>query len=188
MSKKLSYEYVKQYFEENSCELLEREYDNCMIKMKYKCSCGRISKISFNNFKSKHRCSDCGGNEKHSYEYIKQYFKDNNCELLEKEYINNKTNMKYKCECEILLGYSRKDILEYLKKDPNFDNWVKNSSSWHIDHIIPIKAFVENEITNPKIINALDNLRIIHWKENLQKGATFNKNELQSYVQSKGIL
>lgn len=49
---KLSYEYVKNYFIEQGCELLENEYVNAHIKMKYKCFCENISYINWNNFKN----------------------------------------------------------------------------------------------------------------------------------------
>lgn len=39
------------------------------------------------------------GKPKHSYEYVYNCFRDKGCELLEDEYVNNKTKMKYKCSC-----------------------------------------------------------------------------------------
>ena len=98
-SQKLDFDTVKKYFEDNGCELLEQEYKNSNIPMKYKCNCGNISKICFGNFQQSQRCSKCGGTEKFNYDYVYNYFKDNNCELLENTYINVQTKMKYKCEC-----------------------------------------------------------------------------------------
>jgi len=37
--------------------------------------------------------------QKHTLESVQQYFQDNNCELLETEYINNYTKMEYVCQC-----------------------------------------------------------------------------------------
>jgi len=104
MSKKFTFEYVKNYFEERGCELLEKEYKNNGMKMRYKCNCGNISKIRFSDFKKGKRCRKCGskkGSNKNRYslKYVKQYFLDNNCELLEKEYKNNAIKIKYKCCC-----------------------------------------------------------------------------------------
>jgi hypothetical protein len=100
IGKKHTLEYVKSYFEEQGCELLEEKYINNKTKMKYICSCGNISKITFDHFKRGHRCNECGGTKKLTFEYVKNYFKNQGCELLEKEYINNRTEMKYKCSCE----------------------------------------------------------------------------------------
>ena len=99
MRKRHTIESVKEYFKKHGCELLEEEYKNYHYIMKYKCNCGNISKISFANFKAGKRCMECKGNKKYKIKYIKQYFKDNNCELLEEEYKNNSTPMKYKCSC-----------------------------------------------------------------------------------------
>lgn len=53
MGKKLTYEFVKNYFKEQDCELLETEYKNCDTKMKYRCKCGNESTIIFSNFKER---------------------------------------------------------------------------------------------------------------------------------------
>ena len=97
--RKLTYKYVKSYFDEQKCELIEKEYINNNIKMKYLCRCGDIKEISFNKFKRSKKCRKCNGKDRFSIKYIKQYFKDNNCELLEKIYKNNSEKMRYKCEC-----------------------------------------------------------------------------------------
>jgi len=60
MGKKLTYEFVKNYFEELGCELLEKNYKNTHYPMRYRCSCGNISKISFSSFKNGSRCKKCG--------------------------------------------------------------------------------------------------------------------------------
>ncbi len=100
MSRKYIIKEVKQYFEDHNCELLETEYVNCKTKMKYKCFCGNSDcKITFDHFKRGIRCAKCGGNKKNIYEEAKQYFEDHGCELLEIEYINSYTPMRYKCEC-----------------------------------------------------------------------------------------
>lgn len=104
MNKKYTLELVKSYFEEQGCELLEKEYKNCKIKMEYKCSCGNISKICFDNFKQGQRCYNCRGKKiakklKFTLGYIEQFFEEHGCKLLEKEYINNSTKMKYICSC-----------------------------------------------------------------------------------------
>jgi hypothetical protein len=132
MRKRHTLESVKQYFKEHGCELLEEEYKNNSTKMEYKCSCGNISEITLGNFQAGKRCQKCGGKEKHTLEYVKQYFKDKKCELLETEYINSKTKMKYMCSCgnnsEIIFSNflkgckcqkcakNEKYTLEYVKK------------------------------------------------------------------------
>ena len=52
----LSYSYVEKYFEDNDCKLLEKEYKNAHIPIRYKCSCGNISRIAFISFQQGSRC------------------------------------------------------------------------------------------------------------------------------------
>jgi len=104
MPAKHTYEFVKQYFEERGCELLEEEYVGARIKMEYRCSCENISKICFSSFQQGHRCRKCAiernvKKTKRTFKYVYNYFEKQGCELLEKEYINSKTKMRYKCSC-----------------------------------------------------------------------------------------
>ena len=101
---KLTYEYVKKFFEENNCEMLDTEYKNARTHINYRCSCGNISKIIFDSFRRGHRCNKCAvsdrkSKQKFSYDYVFNYFKDLGCELLEDNYINAQTKMRYKCRC-----------------------------------------------------------------------------------------
>jgi hypothetical protein len=104
MGKKFTLEYVKKYFKDNNCILLEEKYVNANKKMKYICECGNKSEIRFAVFKNGHRCNKCGSKKmaakrRFTLEYVKKYFKDRGCELLEERYIDNKTRMKYRCNC-----------------------------------------------------------------------------------------
>jgi hypothetical protein len=104
LTKKLTYEFIDNFFSKNSCELLENEYINAHEKMKFKCHCGKISEISFDKFKIALQCKDCGRKKlgegkKHSYDYVYNYFLSKGCELLEEKYINGTIKMKYKCIC-----------------------------------------------------------------------------------------
>jgi len=103
-NEKHALEFVEQYFKYRGCRLLEKKYINNNIRMKYKCNCGNISKISFKNFRKGERCYRCGIKKialklKNSFDETEQYFEEQGCQLLEKEYINNNTKMKYICNC-----------------------------------------------------------------------------------------
>lgn len=105
MGEKLTYNYVKKVFKDAGCELLSDEYINSRIKLEYRCSCGNVSEILWHNFKKGHRCNKCGSKktaekQKLTFEFVYNYFKEHGCELLEKEYIDNKIKMEYKCSCE----------------------------------------------------------------------------------------
>lgn len=104
MSEKHTYSYVKQYFKDQDCELLEDVYVNSRTKMRYRCSCGNVSKITFSNFNGGHRCSKCGdkrsiSKRRRNFDDVKKIFEDNGCRLLSTEYKNNKTHLNYICSC-----------------------------------------------------------------------------------------
>jgi 5-methylcytosine-specific restriction endonuclease McrA len=69
---KFSFEHVRDTFKNRGCELLETKYEGIFTKMKYKCICGNISQICFNDFKQGQFCHDCAigkrSGEKH-YNY-----------------------------------------------------------------------------------------------------------------------
>lgn len=102
MPAKLKYEYVYNYFKEQGCELLESEYITSDTKMKYRCSCGNISSIIWDNFKHGSRCFDCGiqkicNKRKHKYNYIKNEFEKRGWKLISKEYNNSKEKLNTIC-------------------------------------------------------------------------------------------
>jgi hypothetical protein len=98
-SEKHTFEYVNEYFKNNNCELLSKEYLTAHAKLDYICKCGNKSSMAFSNFKNGHRCMKCSGSEKFTFEYVSDYFKKNNCELLSKEYLNAHAKLDYICKC-----------------------------------------------------------------------------------------
>ena len=70
-----------------------------------------------------------------------------------------------------VLGYSAREFRLHIERQFQKGMSWDNHGEWHIDHIYPIAKYVEDGITDPRIINALSNLTPI-WKfENLSKGA-----------------
>lgn len=103
-SSKLSYEQVYQFFLDRGCTLLEGNYINAQIKMKYICQCGRPDEKTYGNFYNGQRCKECGKKKTHekqslSFEFVKGYFEFNGCTLLDTEYKNNILPLKFICEC-----------------------------------------------------------------------------------------
>lgn len=72
-----------------------------------------------------------------------------------------------------ILGYDQSKLMERLemnfKEGMSWDNY----GEWHIDHVKPISRFLSQGVSDPKIINALSNLRPMWGSENLSKGSTF---------------
>jgi hypothetical protein len=131
MGKKLTHEFVRQYFEDNGCYLLEEEYVNSQTKMAYICECGSIAEISWSNFRKGSRCWLCGHLKSANaltfhYRGVAQYFKDNGCVLLDGEYINCKTKLTYICEC----GNIAESIYDTFKRGTRcYDCGIEKSAS-----------------------------------------------------------
>lgn len=97
--KKLTYDFVRQCFEEQGCKLLDKEYKNANFSMCYKCKCGNYCKTNFNNFRRKGRCPKCVGCKKYTLSYIKEFFAKYRCELLESDYAGKNATLKFCCSC-----------------------------------------------------------------------------------------
>jgi hypothetical protein len=101
---KFSYNYVYNYFKEKGCELKSKTYKNTKILLNYICSCGNESEIRFGDFKEGHRCRRCGyqkvaNKEKLDILYVRKYFLDRHCKMIDYFYINSGTPINYICSC-----------------------------------------------------------------------------------------
>ena len=91
---------VVKYVEEHGCKLLTSQFLNMSQELDYICVCGQQITKSFTQFRLFPLCKECGTEKtRHNIEDVKKLFEENNCKLLETEYVNNHTNMKYICEC-----------------------------------------------------------------------------------------
>lgn len=219
-----SQEYVYNYFKQYDCELLDK-YKNKDISINYKCHCGNIDSTTFGSFKNKKykKCRKCIGLENYSHDYVYNYFKDNGCELLESKYINNKQKLKYKCECGNIntikfntfasggrckeCGITKtsgknhykwindRDILtkteqivnEFSKYKYKFKKKYNIENGYHIDHIFPIKAFVDYGIYDSKLISCDENLQPLSPKENMSKGGKYVKKDFERWLIIKSM-
>lgn len=102
MSKRLSYQYVKGFIEQEGYKLLSNEYINAHIKLELQCSENHIFEIKFNDFQQGHKCPECynnkrGETQKHSYSYIKKYIEQKNYKLLSIKYIDAHSKLELQC-------------------------------------------------------------------------------------------
>jgi hypothetical protein len=85
-----------------------------------------------------------------------------------------------------LLGYTAKDLQRYIESHPNWEK-VKDTN-WHLDHIFPVKAFVEKGISDVKIINSLENLQPLTQRENNIKRDNYDIAEFEAWLKKKDIV
>lgn len=104
MLRKFTLEEVKEYVSSFGYTFLSDEYKGSNFKYDFKCPCGKIYSTKYGHFREGHRCPSCTNKKnqeknKKSYEEVKNAFESVGFELLEQEYINAQTKMKYKCSC-----------------------------------------------------------------------------------------
>lgn len=106
--RKITFDFVKTYFQSQNCKLLSTEYKDNGSPLEYICSCGQQATVRFYDFEKRGvRCKNCGLNkqksfsesQKYSYDTVESYFRENGCQLLSKEYVNNKQKLDYICSC-----------------------------------------------------------------------------------------
>jgi hypothetical protein len=104
MSRKLTYEEVRNYIESKGCKLISEEYINAQTKLEVQCKCGNIYKVNFNCFKSNNQtnCPECSNKTQWNFNTIKHFIEvesNSGCKLLSKEYIDVDSMLKIKCIC-----------------------------------------------------------------------------------------
>ena len=103
-AKILPYETIKSAFSDRDYVLLDEEYKGSHEKLNYKCKKHPDKKISitYNNLKCGKGCPYCAREKlsesmRFEYEYVFQKFQEKGYRLLETEYIDSYTRMRYEC-------------------------------------------------------------------------------------------
>ncbi|PET71253.1 hypothetical protein CN514_07600 [Bacillus sp. AFS001701] len=144
-------EAAKEIFKKSGYELLETEYQNNYTPMRYRCPKHpeKIMKTRLSDIKNGHGCNYCGREEAHSktrlsFESVKAEFEKRGYELLETDYKNDSTKMKYRCpkhpekDTRIRFNslrdgkgcrYCQYEYLSEISKGENGNNWKGGLSS-----------------------------------------------------------
>lgn len=185
------YEYVREYFESNKCTLLSNEYKNSLTPLRYRCCCGNISEITFVNFRAGHRCRKCSlkiGPKNHKWNPNRGVVKEN--ESLRKRCYNllhrslKSFGKKKVYKTSQMLGFTSEELRDWINQE-KFKQIIRGE--WHLDHVFPIKAFVDYGIQDLKLINCLENLQPVPKQHNLNKQGKYCKKEFESWLTKKRI-
>ena len=101
MGTKYTYDYVKDFIENNSnCKLISDTYNGNKSCLTLKCECDRVFNVSFNHFKThnQRKCKVCSGN-KLDYDIVNKFIESKKCKLISKTYKNNSSKLDIKCVC-----------------------------------------------------------------------------------------
>lgn len=193
----LSQDFVEKYFKMRGCILLE-PYTHSKTKMKFRCSCGNTARISWDSFKAGTKCEMCGrerAGRKLSGPNHPNWNPDRNAVALLKKIKERTYTMLHRCLEQLqtnvsehsfeVLGYTSQELQAHLACFPNFEQLQRGD--WHLDHIFPIKAFVEHGITELGFINALDNLQPLSKEANCGKNDAYDEDAFISYCIRHGL-
>lgn len=179
-------EYSKQYYKNNSEWIKEKgknyykeNSEHVLERVKYY---QQDNKERIKEYKKQYRIN----NKEHLKEYnSKRYATDENfkiseaCRRMLKRTLKATSTTKDSKTYEIL-GYSNEELKGAVEsKFLNGMSW-ENYGDWHIDHVYPVSRYISEGITDPAIINSLDNLIPMWAEHNLEKKAQ----TLEEYLDS----
>lgn len=97
----LSYEVIRSAFEKEGCKVLSPEIHGERQKIHYIAQCGHENYIDYGHFHTGggRVCAKCSKSILYKIDYVREAFEQEDCELLEEEYVNCKTPMRYIAKC-----------------------------------------------------------------------------------------
>lgn len=153
---------IKKEFSECNYELLSEEYKDAKQYLFYICKKHRekgIQKITWDNFHNGGcGCKYCGNEnmkEKQSFsiDFVKGEFEKKDCILIEEEYINSRTKMRFIClkhsseiQYTTFTDFSRHCVCEYCEIE---NKSRENNCNWK-GGISPINSFLRSKLTQWK--------------------------------------
>jgi len=133
MSRKLTYEFVKEQFEKEGYGLLGGRYINAHQKLDCICSNGHKCGICWNNWRTGKRCVYCSKSVKPTIEFIKSEFEKEGYKLLTATYINNRQKLEFVCP----KGH---------KYSISWTKWQQNQRCYYCSkNIVPTIGFIKSE-------------------------------------------
>lgn len=100
--KALGYELIKAAFETEGCVVLNDDFYKNTDRVRYIALCGHENETDYSHFvgqSSGRVCRTCSKSVLYKYDYVREAFEQEDCELLEVEYVNCKTPMRYIAKC-----------------------------------------------------------------------------------------
>jgi len=92
---------MRAVFETAGCKVLSNTITNTTFKVRYIALCGHENEMDYAHFRygAGRLCAKCSKSIRYEYDYVKEKFEERDCVLLETEYVNCKTPMRYIARC-----------------------------------------------------------------------------------------
>lgn len=174
---------------------LKSEYKGAKIPFKCECSyCGRVVNVVWSNLKAgQGGCRHCGVKQRSGGNHYKWY-KNREEAILRERCRKRCSNLLRRClkktqeeKCGTtseIIGYKPVELLRHFE---SFQEWHSTKKTdWHIDHIFPIKAFLDYGVIDYKLMNSLDNLRPVMSVVNLLKSDFYDNSLFEAWLLRKG--
>ena len=116
MKERIGEEKVRALFEAAGCKVLQSA-DTTSGKVRYVALCGHENEMDYNHFKfgGGRVCATCSRSVRYKLDYVREAFELEGCELLDTEYVNCKTPMRYIAQC----GHESKISFDVFLNAPN---------------------------------------------------------------------
>ena len=188
--KHISDEEIANLCETNGCEFLGRRICKKRTRIEYRCKCGDVVEADLSNYRRYPNCKKCG-NVKVAGENCYRWIADRNEVAQRKRYrkacgqiLRRALNGQAKDDhTYALLNYTAGELRSHIQNHPDY----LGEDGMQIDHIFPIHAFVEHQIDDLKLVNALSNLRPTYGKDNQSKGSKYDREEFKTWLKNGEI-
>lgn len=175
--KKLTFEHVKNYIENEGYQLLSTEYVNITTKLDMVCPEKHSFSMIYDSFRNGRRCPICYGKHKHEFSYIKDFVENTGYKLISDSYTNVGTKLDMICTN----GHQVKMTFNHFK---NGHRCLKCSGKEKIDYSV-VKEIVESKdiiLLSTEYINKKNKLTL-----QCKNGHVFEKSFVD-VERTKGIL
>lgn len=195
---RLSQDYVTKQFVSRGYQLQDNYVNNDTKMWVQHLSCHYLFQITYSSFQQGCGCPLCGkiqAGTKHSGSQHPKWIIDREKVKQMLFWQRKVTQILHGClnrvgttkqnHTDVLLGYSPNELRQHIESFDTFNTLSKGN--WHIDHIFPLRAFLDHEICDISLICALDNLQPLSVFDNISKGCTYSESAFLCWLNRHGI-
>ena len=166
---------VRSFFENEGCVLLSNTPVNSFTMLTYIARCGHENTIDYNHFYQGggRVCAECSRSVRYKYDYVVEAFEREDCVLLETEYINCKTPMRYIARC----GHESVISFDVFQNAPSATKRCKACHK-HTYHEEPSERNLTAMKTWRKEVYKKDNYSCVFCKKH---GGDLNAHHIEAY-------
>jgi hypothetical protein len=170
------------------CWLQQQDSGGTRTHITYVCKCGEETEALLSNFYKVQNCHQCGVKKK-SGANCYMWNPDRDAVARNKYWRKACGRIVRRClkaagtkKADLtsnLLGYTPEQLRVHIEGHPDYPG---PDTPYHIDHIFPLKAFMDYGIFDLRVINSLDNLRPLAGLENLSKADTYDDKQFKEWL------